>query len=304
MAVQQARAGSLKTAAPSGRRTLTQSRVDEPNGSNTQLAMSAPPTPPSRPHRNRALGAWRALLSRQALLAIFAAIMLVLAWPTTVLLLMDERTWRDVSIWAKPLKFMLSTAAFAATTAWFVGLLPHNRQGSRAVRGLAWAVVITSTFEVGYISLQAALGQGSHHNVSDPLHAALFGLMAFAAVVLTGTQAVLAGLIWRLSPERDSVFVRSVILGLLLTFGLATASGFMLGGQQPPAGTGLAIVGWHIGQADARPAHFLGVHAHQLLPLAGWLLQQYRVAHAGRWLGAFAVTYAMVWTQLTLWAMG
>lgn len=250
-----------------------------------------------------ALRACRELLSRQPLLAILAAIMLALALPTSVLLLVDDRTWREVSIWAKPLKFMLSTAAFAATTAWFVGLLPPNRQGSTAVRGLAWAVVITSTFEVGYISLQAALGQGSHHYVIDPLHAALFGLMGIAAVVLTGTQAVLAGLIWRHSPERDSVFGRSVIIGLLFTFGLATASGFMLGGQQPPVGTGLPIVGWHIGQADARPAHFLGVHAHQLLPLAGWLLQQYRVTHAGRWLGAFAVAYAMVWAQLTLWAL-
>jgi hypothetical protein len=164
-------------------------------------------------------------------------------------------------------------------------------------------VVITSTFEVGYISLQAALGQGSHHNMGDPLHAALFGLMAIAAVGLTATQAVLAGLIWRHRLERDSVFVRSVIVGLMLTFALATASGFMLGGQQPPAGTGLPIVGWHLGQADVRPAHFLGVHAHQLIPLAGWLLQQNRVSHAGRWLSAFTVTYLLGWTLLTLWAL-
>ncbi len=171
------------------------------------------------------------------------------------------------------------------------------------VNRLAWTVVITSSFEVGYISLQAALGEGSHHNVGDPLHAALYGLMAVAAVALTATQAVLAGLIWRHSPERDTVFVRSVVIGLLLTFVLATASGFMLGGQQPPAGVGLPIVGWHIGQADARPAHFLGVHAHQLIPLAGWLLQRNRVRHAGLWLSGCSVIYGLAWTVLTLWAL-
>jgi hypothetical protein len=252
---------------------------------------------------NDAHSVYRELMSRQSVLTIFAVIMLALALPTAVLMILDDRTWREVAIWAKPVKFMLSTAEFAAITAWFVGLLPKSVQASPLVHRLAWIVVITSTFEVGYISLQAALGQGSHHNMGDPLHAALFGLMAIAAVGLTATQAVLAGLIWRHSLERDSVFVRSVIVGLMLTFALATASGFMLGGQQPPAGTGLPIVGWHIGQADVRPAHFLGVHAHQLIPLAGWLLQQNRVSHAGRWLSAFTVTYLLGWTLLTLWAL-
>ncbi|MCX7214599.1 MAG: hypothetical protein NTW53_18285 [Burkholderiales bacterium] len=248
-------------------------------------------------------GVYRELMSRQSVLTILAAAMLALALPAAVLIILDDRTWREVAIWAKPLKFMLSTAAFAATTAWFVGLLPKSLQASPLVNRLAWVVVITSTFEVGYISLQAVLGQGSHHNTGDPLHAALFGLMAIAAVGLTATQAVLAGLIWRHSLERNSVFVRSVIVGLILTFALAKASGFMLGGQQPPAGTGLPLLGWHLGQADARPAHFLGVHAHQLIPLAGWLLQRNRVSHAGPWLSAFTVTYLLGWTLLTLWAL-
>jgi hypothetical protein len=202
-----------------------------------------------------------------------------------------------------PVAQNLPRAAFAPLKAQLDAALPKSVQASPLVHRLAWVVVITSTFEVGYISLQAALGQGSHHNMGDPLHAALFGLMAIAAVGLTATQAVLAGLIWRHSLERDSVFVRSVIVGLMLTFALATASGFMLGGQQPPAGTGLPIVGWHLGQADVRPAHFLGVHAHQLIPLAGWLLQQNRVSHAGRWLSAFTMTYLLGWTLLTLWAL-
>jgi hypothetical protein len=242
-------------------------------------------------------------MSRQPLLTTFAVVMLALALPTALLLALDDRTWRDVAIWAKPLKFMLSTAAFAATTAWFVGLLPKGQQTSPVVRRLAWTVMITSAFEVGYISLQAALGDGSHHNVGDPVHAVLFGLMAIAAVCLTATQAVLAWLIARHSPMRETLFARSVVIGLVLTFVLATASGFMLGGQQPPPGVGWPVVGWHMGQADARPAHFLGVHAHQLLPLAGWFLQRYRVSQAGLWLSVLAVTYALIWALLTLWAL-
>jgi hypothetical protein len=253
--------------------------------------------------RLEAISVYRELMSRQPLLTVFAGLMLALALPTALLLAVDDRTWRDVAIWAKPLKFMVSTAAFAATTAWFVGLLAKGMQASPMVRGLAWTIVITSAFEVGYISLQAALGQGSHYNLASPLRAALFSLMAIAAVCLTATQAVLAWLIARHSPTRKTIFARSVVIGLVLTFVLATASGFMLGGQQPPQGVGLPVLGWHIGQADARPAHFLGVHAQQVLPFAGWLLQRSAASRRGLWLFAFALTYVLVWTLLALWAL-
>jgi hypothetical protein len=122
---------------------------------------------------------------RQPLLTGFAWLMLALMVHGLVLLALDDRTWRDVAVWAKPLKFMASTAMFSATTAWFVGLLPEPLRRTRTVRAVAWTVVLTSSFEVGYISLQAALGEGSHHTVHDPLHVALFGLMEVAAVMLT-----------------------------------------------------------------------------------------------------------------------
>jgi hypothetical protein len=164
--------------------------------------------------------------------------------------------------------------------------------------GLVWTVMLTSSFEVGYISLQVALGEGSHHNVGDTLHAALFGLMAVAAVTLTATQVVLAWLIARRSTTRHTVLTQAVVAGLVLTFLLATASGFLLGGQQPPAGVGLPIVGWHIGGGDARPAHFLGVHAQQLLPLAGLALQRGRLSHPAWWLIALVLGYGLLWVML------
>ncbi|WP_310385343.1 hypothetical protein [Roseateles sp.] len=240
----------------------------------------------------------RELLVRQPLLARFAWLMLALMLPTLLLLALDDRSWRDVAIWAKPLKFMASTALFSASTAWFIGLLPESMRRMRTVRSLAWVVVLTSSFEVGYISLQAALGEGSHHNLRDPLHAALFGLMALAAVLLTSTQAVLAWLIARHSNTSDTVLTQAVVAGLMLTFLLATISGFLLGGQQPPAGVGVPIVGWHMGGADARPAHFMGVHSQQLLPLVGLALQQCRVVQGARWVGAAAASYALLWALL------
>lgn len=247
--------------------------------------------------RLSAEGVVSVLLERQPLLTRFAGLMLVLMLPTLALLALDDRTWREAAIWAKPLKFMGATALFSATTAWCVGLLPVAQRRSRTVQILAWVVVATAGFEVGYISLQAALGQGSHHNVGDPLHAALFGLMALAAVLLTATQAVLAWLIVRHCAVRHSVLLQAVVVGLVLTFVLATASGFLLGGLQPPPGAGLPVVGWHIGGPDGRPAHFLGVHAQQLLPLVGWALLRARVPRAGWFLAAGAVGYVLLWAD-------
>ncbi|MDZ7814103.1 MAG: hypothetical protein U5L74_13820 [Ideonella sp.] len=241
---------------------------------------------------------YRGLLLKQPLLTRYALFMLLLALPTTGLLWVDERAYREVAIWAKPLKFMWSTALFAATTAWCVGLLPNAVRDGSSVRALAWAVVLTSAFEVAYISLQAAWGQGSHHNVATPLHAVMFGLMALAAVGLTATQAVLAWMLLRHCGFGSGTLVLAAMLGLTLTFVLATVSGFILGAQQPPAGMGLPLVGWHWGQADARPAHFLGVHAQQLFPWLGWLLLQRSVHRPGRWLMLAAVAYVLVWGLL------
>jgi hypothetical protein len=209
---------------------------------------------------------------------------------------LDDRMYRGVSIWLKPLKFVVSTIPFALTTAWFVGLLPVAKRNTTAVRVIALTLIATSLFEILYIGIQAALGSASHYNVSDPFHAAMFVAMAIAAWALTGTQAALAIQITRHTEQ--TVFSFSVVIGLWLTFILASVSGMMLGGMQPPAGSGVPVLSWHMSGGDIRPPHFLGVHAHQLIPLAGWLIVQRASAHAKKSVIAFAAMYALVWIAL------
>lgn len=102
-------------------------------------------TPAIWPHQ-RFMGLHHELMARQPLLTAFAWLMLALMVPAGLMLMLDDRTWREVAIWAKPLKFMAATALFAFTTAWFVGLLPKPLRPSRTVRVLAWTVVLTATF--------------------------------------------------------------------------------------------------------------------------------------------------------------
>jgi len=247
------------------------------------------------------------LFERERWLTRYAVLMFALLFATAVLWAVDERVVREVNVWAKPMKFMAATGWMALTTAVFLTLLPTHARAQRSVQVMVWVLVLTSAFEVGYITLQGALGNGSHYNVTHPLLALMFGLMATAAVGLTATQGYLAwvvnksGLTWG-----QPVFVQSVVWGLALTFVLATVSGFVLGGLQPPPGQGWPVVGWHLSGGDARPAHFLGVHANQLLPLLGWALMQVRGLTPRAAMGtlyAVVALYVLAWAWLSVSAL-
>ncbi len=243
------------------------------------------------------IAALRSLWQREPRLVAFALILLVLLLPAAIGLGLDERTLRGVNVWVKPMKFMLSVSLLALTTAWFAAhLLPQARR-SRSVTALVWTLIATGGFEVGYITLQAALGQASHYNVSDAVHGALYTLMGGAALAMTATQPWLAYLIWRHGqPGVAPAYRLSVLLGLVLTFALGATVGILLGGGQPPVTEGLPVLGWSRSGGDLRVAHFVGIHAGQVLPLIGCMLATCRVraAIAGVW------TVALAWTGL--WA--
>jgi hypothetical protein len=170
---------------------------------------------------------------------------------------------------------------------------------SEAFKGVAGLIIVTSFFEVAYISLQAARGEPSHYNTNDAFHIFMFALMGVMAVGLTASQAWLAWLIWSdLGDTKLSATTLGVLLGLGLTFVLATVSGFQLGGHQPPSGVGLPLVGWHW-KNDLRPAHFLGVHAQQFIPLAGLLAERFLGANAVAGFSAFTGLYLAAWGGLT-----
>jgi hypothetical protein len=222
-----------------------------------------------------------ALIERQRALTWFALLMLLCALAAVVIAMFDDRVIRGANLWLKPIKFMLSTAVFALTTAWLMGLLAPVQRQTMWMKIMVWVLISTALFEVVYITGSAAWAGQSHHNTSSAWRATIFGAMAIAAVALTATQAALAWMIWRHAPAASAasmpVAAQAVLLGLLLTWLLGTASGFLLGGKQPPMyGDGaLPLLGWHGAGGDGRPAHFLGLHAHQLLPLLGYLLQRH-----------------------------
>jgi hypothetical protein len=232
-------------------------------------------------------------------LMVYGALMWLACGFTYLFSLSDLRTLNEVGIWAKPMKFMAATAMFAWTTVWVTALAHASLSHGQVYKRICILLVITSLFEVAYITYQAFQGEASHYNTSNAWHAFMFGLMAIAAVGLTASQGWLALEIWKTRGTRPlSVTAAGVIVGLTLTFVLSTVSGFLLGGHQPPAGPGLPIVGWHF-YNDIRPAHFLGVHAQQLIPLWAIFVDRFSGARSIRTLATGCSLYVMAWGLLT-----
>ncbi|HEY8381138.1 MAG TPA: hypothetical protein VIL09_03205 [Microvirga sp.] len=205
---------------------------------------------------------------------------LALMPPSLVALAFDERLLNGLSVWVKPLKFQASAGLYLLTLAWFVGALPEAVRRGRVMAAIVAVAVATSSFEIGYITLQAARGLASHYNTDDPFHAALYSLMGFAAVALTALSPAVAALLLRHRPQSWSTALWvAALLGLSLTFvlgagagaALSSGDGHWIGGVRTDEG-GVPIVGWSRTGGDLRVAHFLGMHAMHALPALGFIL--------------------------------
>ncbi len=248
----------------------------------------------------------RELLAREPRLALYGAILLALLLPLALAWGLDERTLRGANVWVKPMKFAASIALLALTTAWFAGQLPPTRRSGRAMHWIVWLLIGAGSFELTYITLQAALGQGSHYNVGDAFHGTMYSLMGVGAVLLTATQPMLAWQLYRHpDSERPAAYRQAVLIGLALTFVLGGSVGGLLSGMQPPSGGAtFPGVGWALGGGDLRPAHFVGIHAEQLLPLSGFVLAASGLRRASLWLWAVAGLYLAVFALLLAWGLG
>ncbi len=242
---------------------------------------------------------------RQPLLWSAAIVLLVMMVPTFAAFLLDGRVVNDVNVWNKPLKFEFSLALFLGTLAWFWGYLPDERRRGRFLTGFATVSVALVAYEMIYMIIQSGRGVGSHFNTATPLEGIFFILMGLAALIFTALPLPLGIAIAR-SPSNDlaPAFRLSVILGLILTFLLGAVAGIAIsvngghwvGGLHTDAG-GFPIFGWTRTGGDLRVAHFFGIHAMQILPVAGWLIARLRPNGRGFvWLAAGLLVLVSAYT--------
>jgi hypothetical protein len=178
-----------------------------------------------------------------------------------------------VNAWYKPFKFAFSTFLFAWAMAWYCYYLPDFN-----IKFYNWSVIILLGFEIVYIAWQASRGQQSHYNVSTPLYAALFSLMAFAASAVTLYTAYVGILFFKNDfPNLPNDYVWAIRLGIML-FVVFSFEGFAMGSRLSHSvgaindNSNWFIVGWSKTVGDLRIAHFIGMHALQVLPIISYYL--------------------------------
>ncbi|MGZ3874891.1 MAG: hypothetical protein ACXVJD_18365 [Mucilaginibacter sp.] len=174
--------------------------------------------------------------------------------------------------WYKPIKFALSIGVFSWTMGWFCWYLQMPGQ----VSFYSWVTVVLLAFELVYITYQAGHGRQSHFNRDTPLHSLLYTAMAFAASAVTLHTAYIGILFCSYSfPFLPGYYLLSIRLGIFL-FVIFAFEGALMGGTNahtiggPDGGPGIPFLNWSRKFGDARIAHFIGMHALQVLPLLAY----------------------------------
>ncbi len=215
-------------------------------------------------------------------------------------LVIDPRVITGAPAWLKPAKFAISIAIYGATLLW---LLTFVTDRPRLVAVISWLVALGVGIELVLIAMQAFRGTTSHFNVATTFDATVFGVMAGVIAAVWLLTALVAVLLFRRQFASPAI-VWGVRLGLLISLvGMAIAfrmpqptpqqeAQMDAAGSSPivgahavgveDGGPGLPIVGWSTEGGDVRVAHFVGLHALQVLPVLGLLLTIY----APGWLSA------------------
>jgi hypothetical protein len=172
------------------------------------------------------------------------------------------------------------------------------------IRTASIAFLAAASFEVFYITLQAARGEASHFNDATLFTWIMYVLMGLGAVSLATTTGFIGWWILRNAPASSVVFAMGVglILGgvFAVVFGgyMSQQEGHWIGGDQTDA-TGLPFFHWSTTGCDLRVAHFFGLHIMQVLPFLGFLCRDLSMtrarsivlAGATAWVGMATLTF-------------
>lgn len=242
--------------------------------------MNAPaPHPTELRSPSRSGQGWHGPLMATA--ALCAAVLAV----AVVGLVLDDRVLNADPVWLKPAKFALSIAVYNVTLAWLLSWLTRWRRTSWWL-GTLIAVMVVG--ELAAIVLQTVRGELSHFNSASPFDGAVYNAMAAMIVTVwaanLGIGAIL--LLQRTGDRSTTWAIRSGVAislaGMALAFLMTSPNAEQLAVLQeggvtdvigahtvgvPDGGPGLPLVGWSTVAGDLRVAHFVGLHAFQVMIL-------------------------------------
>ena len=239
------------------------------------------------------------LKERNDLLFYFGLINFALAAVFIVLSRFTDLQVMGVNAWHKPVKFALSIGIYSWTMGWYMADL-----SSGPIALYSWIIVLMLGFEIIYIAVQAGRGELSHFNLSNGFYAGLYAAMALAATVVTLVTAAVGLQFFAGSfPSLPSYYLWAIRLGIFL-FVIFSFEGFVMGSRLShtiggmDGSEGWPFLNWSKKYGDPRVAHFIGMHALQVLPLLSFYILK-----STRWTFILSALYLVVAGYVLLQAL-
>lgn len=233
------------------------------------------------------------LFERQRPLMIAGAISLGFGVITLLLSLIDPTQILGISRWIKPMKFFFSIAIFV----WTIAVLLDQLKGEeRFGKVVSWVLIVVFVGEMLGIAGQPLRGTTSHFNVKTAFDGAVYAMMGVLIVISSLVVGAITYKYFRVKTELPQAVLWSIRLGLLIFLAGSIEGGYMSAhtGHTVGAadgGPGLPLTNWSTTAGDLRVAHFLGLHAIQVMPLLGLTLERARVARRTAIVFAAAIMY-------------
>jgi hypothetical protein len=192
---------------------------------------------------------------------------------TTILLaVVDDRQVMGVNTWIKPMKFMFSLAVYLWTIAW---ISEYIRRPRWLLGLVTWTIFSVIIIETACLLIQAGRGTTSHYNLATDFDQSIFSTMGLMIAIDMLMTVVILIMLRKPSKTLHLAYLWGIRLGIVIFL-----FGGWIGGQMiaqnahtvgaPDGGPGLPLLNWSTIAGDLRIAHGLGLHALQILPLAGF----------------------------------
>ncbi len=249
------------------------------------------------------------VLQKQPALVTTGLGFILLFFVLAVISIFDAPQILGINRWIKPMKFASSIGIFLLTVAVFLSFV-RGYESSKLI--VAWTMILTMIGEMIVIVLQAARGTTSHFNTATGLDGALFGLMGALIALNTLAAIYLLFLYFTAEISLPAPIVWGVRLGMILFLMASVEGGVMLSQSShsvgaADGGAGLPFVNWSSEAGDLRVAHFIGLHAMQILPVAAlafvWLQDYFRQLNPTILTFVLALVYFAAFNFLFLQAM-
>jgi len=215
---------------------------------------------------------------RHSMVRIFvagAALNAVIAVVFAALIFIDSRQLLGISAWVKPLKFAVTSFVYLGTLALFARHLPDSLDETKGNRA-AWIISAMIFGEVFFIGLQSARGVTSHFNQKTLIDGIIYSVMGVMIIINTVVFIRVFRHFFRGEQKISGAYLSGIRWGAVLFVIGSVVGGAMSGLNRhtigiADGGPGLPLVNFSTVAGDLRIAHFVGLHALQVLPFIGWL---------------------------------